>query len=46
VSALGFFALLPVVAKTAAMFHPETLNMLVSTAAVTLATWILVRRRF
>jgi hypothetical protein len=46
VSALGFFALLPVVAKTAAMFHPETLNMLMSTAAVTLATWILVRRRF
>jgi hypothetical protein len=46
VSALAFFALLPVVAKTAAMFHPETLNMLTSTAAVTLATWILVRRRF
>jgi hypothetical protein len=46
VSALAFFALLPVVAKTAAMFQPETLNMLTSTAAVTLATWILVRRRF
>jgi hypothetical protein len=46
VSALAFFALLPVVTKTAAMFHPETLNMLVSTAAVTLATWMLVRRRF
>jgi hypothetical protein len=46
VSALAFFALLPVVAKTAAMFHPETLNMLLSTAAVTLATWMLLRRRF
>ena len=46
VSTLGFFAFLPVVAKTAAMFHPETLNMLMSTAAVTLATWMLLRRRF
>ncbi len=46
VAALGFFAFLPVVAKTAAMFHPETLNMLVSTAALTLATWMLVRRQF
>ena len=46
VSALAFFAFLPVVAKTAAMFHPETLNMLMSTAAVTLATWMLLRRRF
>lgn len=46
VAALGFFSFLPVVAKTAAMFHPETLNMLTSTAAVTLATWMLLRRRF
>ena len=46
VAALGFFAFLPVVAKTAAMFYPETLNMLTSTAAVTLATWMLLRRRF
>ena len=46
VSTVGFFALLPVVAKTASMFQPETLNMLMSTAAVTLATWMLVRRRF
>ncbi|HEY5058568.1 MAG TPA: hypothetical protein VII51_06085 [Gaiellaceae bacterium] len=46
VAALGFFAFLPVVAKTAAMFHPETLNMLVSTAAVTLATLMLLRRQF
>ena len=28
------------------MFHPETLNMLLSTAAVTLATWMLLRRQF
>jgi hypothetical protein len=46
VAAVGFFALVPVVPKTASMFHPETLNMLVSTAAVTLATWMLMRRRF
>jgi hypothetical protein len=46
VAALGFFAFLPVVAKTAAMFHPETLNMLTSTAALTLATWMLLRSRF
>jgi hypothetical protein len=45
VSAVGFFALLPVVAKTASMFQPETLNMFLSTAAITLATWMLVRRR-
>ena len=46
VAALGFFAFLPVVSKTAAMFHPETLNMLLSTAALTTATWMLLRRRF
>ena len=46
IAALVFFALVPVVPKTAAMFHPETLNMLVSTAALTLATWMLLRRRF
>jgi hypothetical protein len=46
VGSLAFFALLPVVTKTAAMFHPETLNMLLSTAAVTLATWMLLRRQF
>jgi 4-amino-4-deoxy-L-arabinose transferase-like glycosyltransferase len=45
VAALGFFACLPVVAKSAGMFYPETLNMLVSTAAVTLAAWMLIRRR-
>ena len=46
VASLGFFAFLPVVAKLAAMFQPETLNMLVSTGAVTLSVWMLVRRRF
>jgi 4-amino-4-deoxy-L-arabinose transferase-like glycosyltransferase len=45
VATIGFFTFLPVVAKSAGMFYPETLNMLVSTAAVTLATWMLVRRR-
>lgn len=37
VSAVAFFAFVPVVAKTAAMFHPEPLNMLLSTLAVWLA---------
>jgi hypothetical protein len=45
-AALLFFAFLPVVAKTAAMFHPETLNMFLSAAAVWVATRVLVRRRF
>jgi hypothetical protein len=45
VGTVGFFAMLPVVPKTAAMFQPETLNMLASTAAATMATWMLVRRR-
>ena len=42
--ALLFFAFLPVVSKTAAMFHPETLNMLLSTFAIWLATTIAQRR--
>jgi len=46
VAAVGFFSLVPVVPKTAAMFHPETLNMLLSTAAVTVAVRILKRRDF
>jgi hypothetical protein len=46
VASLGFFALLPIVAKDAAMFYPESLNMLVSTAGLTLGTWMLLRRRF
>lgn len=37
-AALLFFAFLPVVGKTAAMFHPDTLNMFLSTLAVWLTT--------
>ncbi len=44
-AALLFFAFLPVVAKTEAMFHPESLNMLLATAAVWLTTRILTRGR-
>ena len=44
--AVGFFALLPVVSKTAAMFHPENLNMLTSAAAVAAATDLLITRKF
>jgi hypothetical protein len=46
VASLAFFAFLPVVPKTAAMFYPETLNMLASTASITVATMILLKRRF
>jgi hypothetical protein len=45
VASLGFFAFLPVVAKTEGMFYPETLNMLLSVGAITLACSMLVRRR-
>jgi len=45
-AAVSFLALVPAVTRAAAMFYPETLNMLVSTACLTLATWMLVRRRF
>jgi hypothetical protein len=45
-ASLGFFAFLPVVTKTEAMFHPEPLNMLVAAAATTLATWMIVNHRF
>jgi hypothetical protein len=44
--AVGFFAILPIVAKTGAMFHPENLNMASSAAAVAAATDLLVTRRF
>jgi hypothetical protein len=44
-AALLFFAFLPVVAKTEAMFHPDPLNMLLATAAVWLTTRILARGR-
>jgi 4-amino-4-deoxy-L-arabinose transferase-like glycosyltransferase len=45
-SALGFFVCCPVVLKTAAMFHPQTLALFVSTAALTFAAWMIVRRRY
>jgi hypothetical protein len=38
-SSVAFFAFVPVVAKTAAMFHPEPLNMALSTLAV----WLTVK---
>ena len=46
VAALGFFALVPVLAKTTAMFHPEPLSMFLSTLALLLAARMLVRRRY
>jgi hypothetical protein len=45
-ASVGFFAFLPVVTKVEGMFYPETLNMLVATGAITLTTWMIVRRRF
>lgn len=42
-AAVVFFAVCPVVMKSAAMFHPEPLSMLLSTAALVLAARILVR---
>jgi hypothetical protein len=42
-AAVGFFAFVPVVLKTAAMIHPETLNMMLSTIALWLATTIMRR---
>ena len=44
-ASVAFFAFLPVVAKTAAMFHPETLNMFLSAAAVLIATRIASSRK-
>jgi hypothetical protein len=44
-ASLLFFAFLPVVAKTEAMFHPETLNMLLSAVALLLTTKILLHRK-
>ena len=43
-AALGFFCFVPVVSRTAAMFHPEPLDLLLTLAALTLAARILVRR--
>jgi hypothetical protein len=44
--ALGFFALLPVVTRLAAMFHPEPLSLFLSTLALFLAARLIVHRRF
>lgn len=46
VAALGFVVACPVVFKASAMFHPEPLSLLFSTAAVVLAARMLVRRRY
>ena len=43
VTALAFFAVCPVVMKSSAMFHPEPLSMLLSTAALVLAARLLSR---
>ncbi|HEV8462949.1 MAG TPA: glycosyltransferase family 39 protein [Gaiellaceae bacterium] len=45
-ASVGFFAFLPVVSKTEAMFHPENLNMLCSAAAMASITQMLAQRRF
>jgi hypothetical protein len=45
-AALGFLIACPIVLKTAAMFHPQTLAMFVATLALTLAAWMIVRRRY
>lgn len=44
-ASVGFFAFLPVVSKTEAMFHPENLNLLCSAAATAAITDMYVRRR-
>jgi hypothetical protein len=46
VAALGFFAFGALVLKTAAMFHPETLSLFLSTLALVLAARMIVRRSF
>lgn len=43
VAALGFFVACPIVFKSAAMFHPEPLSMLLSTVALVLAAHLLTR---
>jgi hypothetical protein len=44
--ALGYFSLLPVALRSAAMFHPEPLSMLLSTVALLLAVRMFKRRTF
>ncbi len=46
VAALGFFCLVPVTTRTAAMFHPEPLDLFLSLAGLTLAARMLIRRSF
>lgn len=46
VAALAFAGLVPVVLKLAAMFHPETLSLFVSTLALYLAVRMFVRRGY
>jgi hypothetical protein len=46
VAALGFFCAGALVLKTAAMFHPETLDLFLSTVALLLVVRMLVRRSF
>ena len=45
-AALAFFVFLPVTVKLAAMFHPETLSLFLSTLAVTIGVRMLVRDDF
>ena len=45
-AAVAYVAFLPVLAKTAAMFHPETLSLLLSTGALYVAARMLVRGRY
>lgn len=44
--ALGFFVFLPLTMKSASMFHPETMSMFLSTVALTIAVYMLVREDF
>lgn len=46
VAALAFFCLVPVTTRTAAMFHPEPLDLFLSLAGLTLAARMLIRRSF
>ncbi|HVM68441.1 MAG TPA: hypothetical protein VM204_01225 [Gaiellaceae bacterium] len=45
-AALAFFVSLPLVLKSGAMFHPQPLAMLLTTAALAVATWMIVRRSY
>ncbi len=45
-AALAFFCLVPVTTRTAAMFHPEPLDLFLSLAGLALATRMLIRRSF